>query len=122
MYDPFATPPPPGMVSATAVPQQPQVNQVSPNNALSALYNKHMQNLMPNGQFPLNPGMQGQPGPDGWRQAFQQARTDWRGDRPTFDGAMPNDWRTQMGDWRDQRPVRRDFRMGTMPTPTPSGV
>lgn len=128
MYDPFASPPPPGTMQATA--QQPQVMPnpapVAPNNALAAIYNKHMRNMLPglpNGMFPPNPG-QGNPG---WQQDFQQARTDWRGaqpDHPTFDGPPPADWRAQMDafkterrDWRDQRPERRDYRMGTTPTP-----
>jgi hypothetical protein len=128
MYDPFATPPPPGMVQTAGLPQQPQV--VSQNNALAALYDKHMRKLAgPNTQFPLNPGaVQGQ-APDGWRDDFQQARMDWRGDmpdRPTFEGPRPDDWRAQMDafrgerrDWRDLRPQRRDYRMGTVPV---SGV
>lgn len=144
MYDPFATPPPPGTMQTTGVQQ----NQVMPhphlasNNALASLYNKYAQQMFPNGmpngmpggpntQFPLNPGA-GNPGggpQDGWRQDFRQARSDWRGDmpdRPMFEGPRPDDWRTQMDayqgqrrDWRDLRPRARDYRMGTVPA---SGV
>lgn len=110
MYDPFATPPPPGMVSTTAVPQAPAVP--SQNNALAALMGKHMRQRGAAGE--MQPGMEGQ---DGWRQDYQQARMDWRGDRPSFDGAMPTDWRAQMQSWRDLRPQRRDYRMGTVAPP-----
>lgn len=132
MYDPFAAPPPPGTYQAQ---QNQAMPNPQPNNALAALYNKHMVNLTggvpgmggygnggpvatgqpipgPNTQFPLNPGMGGH-GQQDWRQAFDQARMDWRGDRPTFGGG---DWRTQMGDWRQQRPNKQDYRMGTVPT------
>lgn len=115
MYDPFATYPPPGTMAATSAPQHAQVMPnpipVSPNNALATLYQKHMKNMMPNGQFPLNPGtggpIQGQQAPGDWRDQFQQARMDWRGNRP--------EQQTQMADWRQQRPMPRDYRMGTVP-------
>lgn len=129
MYDPFATPPPPGTAQATGVPQQNQVMPnpapIAPNNALASLYNKHMRNLAgPNGMFPGNPGGQMNPG---WRQNYQQARMDWLGNRPdlpTFEGAQPDGWRAQLGtfkaglrDWRDLEPRRHDYRMGTTTPP-----
>lgn len=89
-------------------PQQPAPSAAG--NAMQALMNKHMNPHM------FDPA------------AFQAAMTNWRGQHPTppsfGPGARPDDWRTQMDafrqqrqDWRSSRPDRGSFPLA--PTSTP---
>jgi len=102
MYDPFATPPAPGTVATTSVP-------AAPPSALAAI----AQRMRGNGQ--MNDSMRG-PMRDQMRldkDAYKQAKMDWRTMQPMFDNAagMPAGWQQQMMDWRAQRPMRADYRM-----------
>lgn len=127
MYDPFATPPAPGMVQTTSAPL-PMPPVPAANNALAALYNKHMRGMQggmaypgggmgvpgtpggpPNTMFPLNP--HDHMGGQGFDQdAFRQAKMDWRADRPDRQSFDPQgDWRIGIQDWRSQRPMRSDY-------------
>jgi hypothetical protein len=123
MYDPFAQPPAPGMVAATAVPQvMPNpVPVMTPggggtgaplqaNNALAGLL----------GRFPGLGTMQG----GGFGQGFRQQLGDWRDlrpDRQTFAPVAggPQDYRSALMDWRGQRPTFRSYAAGPVP---PTGV
>ncbi len=121
MYDPFATPPAPGMMQTMAAPQQPPMMppQAMPN-ALAGMGRfpgqaRGMLGWRPGMPFP--PGVmpqQGAPGagpPQGfqdWRTAlgdFRQQRMDWREDRPQFERGMQRPaFHQQMMDWRGDRP------------------
>lgn len=79
----------------------------------------------PNTQFPLNPGMGGPmhgqqvPGMNDWHDAYRNALMNWQAQRPTF--GPGTDHQTLL-DYKQQRPDRRDYRMGDIPgqpAPTP---
>ena len=78
----------------------------------------------PQNWFPTNPGNSGIVPPwaqgqhdmgqnNDWRDQWQQAKMDWRGQRPDHTQGMdPAAWHTSMMDWRGQRPDRQDYRGG----------
>lgn len=63
-----------------------------------------------------NPMMQGG---NGWRDAFKQARTDWRDTRPMQGDMSQMDWRSALMGWRDLQPDRRMFQQGQQPQIAP---
>jgi len=116
MYDPFAAPQVmPGPVPVPT-PAAPPAQGPSPNNAFAGLLQRYpeLAGLMHGGGGQFMDG-------------FQQARSDWRSQRPQF-SFDPNSAQTrmaqrqafmpQMQDWRSQRPTFGSYLSGLGTAPT----
>ena len=62
---------------------------------------------------------QGMGGRPEWKDAFQQARMDWRNQMPVQGDMSQMDWRTALMGWKDMKPDRGMFRQGQMPGAAP---